>query len=86
MLQKTCLPSKTGLLTCVVDCSCQFRRMHFASLNPLARNGGRLDIMAGSNGAITTVMASVSGVFVMPSEAANVTKISPDCFTQVSET
>ncbi len=75
MLQETCLPSKTGLLTFAVDCSCQFRRMPFASLNSFARNGGRLDIRAGSNGARTTVMASVSGVFVMLSEAANVTKI-----------
>ncbi len=49
--------------------------MHFASLNQLARNGGRLDIRVGSNGAITTVVASVSGVLLMPSEAANVTKI-----------
>ncbi len=75
MLQKTRLPSKTGLLTFVVDCMCQFRRLPFASLNPLARNGRRLGIRVGSYGAITTVMASVSGVFVMPSEAANVTKI-----------
>ncbi len=49
--------------------------MPFASLNPLARNGRRLDIRVGSYGAITNIMASVSGVFVMPSEAANVTKI-----------
>ncbi len=49
--------------------------MHFASLNPLARNGGRLDIRVGSYGAITTIMASVSGIFVKPSEEANMTKI-----------